>query len=134
MAPTSITSTTTTPAEWEPHTAPTTTASPSSNANTTRTTPFGSTRTSLPDNSPRLKGHGDSATHLSGDREASGPSEVPAGAFQAAVLSSREIPCPHCGKNHLWTIGDLGLAMRALHDSPEASRVLVAAGSATALL
>src|SRR6266446_9767480 len=51
MAPTSITSTTTTPAEWEPHTAPTTTASPSSNANTTRTTPFGSTRTSLPDNS-----------------------------------------------------------------------------------
>src|SRR6266516_830856 len=74
MAPTSITSTTTTPAEWEPHTAPTTTASPSSNANTTRTTPFGSTRTSLPDNSRRLKGHGDSATHLSGDREASGHS------------------------------------------------------------
>src|SRR5206468_11851565 len=74
MAPTSITSTTTTPAEWEPHTAPTTTASPSSNANTTRTTPFGSTRTSLPDNSRRLKGHGDSASHLSGDREASGHS------------------------------------------------------------
>src|SRR5439155_8241986 len=74
MAPTSITSTTTTPAEWEPHTAPTTTASPRSNANTTRTTPFGSTRTSLPDNSRRLKGHGDSATHLSGDREASGHS------------------------------------------------------------
>src|SRR5438045_1369907 len=48
--------------------------------------------------------------------------EVPAGAFQAAVLSSTEIPCPHCGKNHLWTSGDLGLAMRALHDSPEASR------------
>ena len=60
--------------------------------------------------------------------------EVPAGAFQAAVLSSTEIPCPHCGKNHLWTSGDLGLAMRALHDSPEASRVLVEAGSATALL
>jgi hypothetical protein len=60
--------------------------------------------------------------------------EVPAGAFQAAVLSSTEIPCPHCGKNHLWTSGDLGLAMRAPHDSPEASRVLVEAGSAMALL
>jgi hypothetical protein len=45
--------------------------------------------------------------------------EVPAGAFQAAVLSSTEIPCPHSGKNHRWTSGDLGLAMRALHDSPE---------------
>jgi hypothetical protein len=54
--------------------------------------------------------------------------EVPAGAFQAAVLSSTEIPCPHSGKNHRWTSGDLGLAMRALHDSPEASRVLVEGG------
>src|SRR4051812_41362303 len=36
--------------------------------------------------------------------------EVPAGAFQAAVLSSTEIPCPHCGKTHLWTSGDLGLS------------------------
>src|SRR5436190_22560334 len=134
MAPTSITSTTTTPAEWEPHTAPTTTASPSSNANTTRTTPFGSTRTSLPDNSRRLKGHGDSATHLSENGKPVDILEVPVRAFQAAVLSSTEIPCPHCGKNHLWTSGDLGLAMRALHDSPEASRVLVEAGSATALL
>src|SRR6266480_3855899 len=134
MAPTSITSTTTTPAEWEPHTAPTTIASPSSNANTTRTTPFGSTRTSLPDNSLRLKGHGDSATHLSGDREASGHSGGSRWGLSAAVLSSTEIPCPHCGKNHLWTSGDLGLAMRALHDSPEGSRVLVEAGSATALL
>src|SRR4051812_32480232 len=60
--------------------------------------------------------------------------EVPAGAFQSAVLSSPEIPCPHCGKNHLWASGDLGLAMRALHDSPEASRVLDEAGSATAPL
>jgi hypothetical protein len=59
--------------------------------------------------------------------------DVPAGAFQAAVLSSTEISCPHCGKNHLWSSGHLGLAMRALHDSPKASRVLVEDGSATAL-
>src|SRR5438105_10714831 len=90
MAPTSITSTTTTPAEWEPHTAPTTTASPSSNANTTRTTPFGSTRTSLPDNSRRLKGHGDSATHLSGDREASGHSGEPKGVVRVVFARSEE--------------------------------------------
>jgi hypothetical protein len=59
--------------------------------------------------------------------------DVPPGAVQAAVLSVRDIPCPHCGKNHLWSSGHLGLAMRALHDSPEASRVLVEGGSATAL-
>jgi hypothetical protein len=59
--------------------------------------------------------------------------DVPPGAFQAAVLSSTEIPCPHCGKNHLWTSGHLGVAMQALHDSPKASHVLVEGGSATAL-
>lgn len=59
--------------------------------------------------------------------------DVPPGAFQAAVLSVTEISCPHCGGNHLWTSGQLGLAMRALRGSPEASRVLVEGGSATAL-
>jgi hypothetical protein len=59
--------------------------------------------------------------------------DVPPGAFQAAVLSVTEIACPHCGKNHLWSSGQLGLAMRALHESPEAGRVLVEGGSATAL-
>lgn len=42
---------------------------------------------------------------------------VDIGEFQAAVLSSTEITCPHCGKNH----------------SPKASHVLVEGGSATAL-
>lgn len=59
--------------------------------------------------------------------------DVPPGAFQAAVLSVTEIRCPHCGKNHLWGSGPLGLAMRALHDSPQASRIIVEGGSATAL-
>jgi hypothetical protein len=58
--------------------------------------------------------------------------DVPPGAFQAAVLSVTEIPCPYCGKTHLWSSGQLGLAMRALHDSPDARRVLVQGGSATA--
>src|SRR6476661_5455382 len=53
MAPTSTISTTMTGAESEPHTVTTTTVSPSSSANTTRTTPFGSTRTSFPDSSRR---------------------------------------------------------------------------------
>src|SRR5437868_469441 len=130
MAPTSITSTTTTPAEWEPHTAPTTTASPSSNANTTRTTPFGSTRTSLPDNSRRLKGHGDSATHLSGDREASGDS----GGSRWGLSGSRVVLDGDPVSSLRQEAGTWDLAMRALHDSPEASCVLVEAGSATALL
>ena len=58
--------------------------------------------------------------------------DVPPGAFQAAVLSVTEIRCPHCGKNHQWGSGPLGLAMRALQNSPEASRVIVKHGSATA--
>jgi hypothetical protein len=58
--------------------------------------------------------------------------DVPPEAFQAAVISVTEIPCPHCGGKHLWSSGHLGLAMRALHDSPGASRVLVDGGSATA--
>src|SRR5947208_16708568 len=105
MAPTSITSTTTTPAEWEPHTAPTTTASPRSNANTTRTTPFGSTRTSLPDNSRRLKGMAIVQLTWPETGRPVDILEVPAGAFQAAVLSSTDIPCPRCGKNHLGPAG-----------------------------
>src|SRR3954464_5864200 len=125
MAPTSITSTTTTPAEWEPHTAPTTTASPSSNANTTRTTPFGSTRTSLPDNSRRLKGHGDSGTHLP---ETGKPVDI-SGGSRWGLSGSRVVldgdPVSSLRQEP---------AMRALHDSPEARRVLVEAGSATALL
>jgi hypothetical protein len=59
--------------------------------------------------------------------------DVPPGAAMGGALLVTEIACPHCGKNHLWSSGDLGLAMRALDDFPEASRVLVYGGSATAL-
>jgi hypothetical protein len=59
--------------------------------------------------------------------------DVPPGAAMGGALSVTEIACPHCGKNHLWSSGHLGLAMRALNDFPEASRVLVDDGSATAL-
>jgi hypothetical protein len=46
-------------------------------------------------------------------------------AFQAAVLSVTEIACPHCGKKHPWSSGHMGIAMRALRNSPRARRVLV---------
>jgi hypothetical protein len=59
--------------------------------------------------------------------------DVPPGAFQAAVLSVTEIACPHCGEEHTWSSGQLGLAMQALHQSPDAIRVLVDGGSAGAL-
>jgi hypothetical protein len=59
--------------------------------------------------------------------------DVPPGAYQGAALTVSEISCPHCGKNHLWSSGHLALAMRALHDSPKASRVLVEGDSAKAL-
>jgi hypothetical protein len=49
---------------------------------------------------------------------------VPNGIVPLALFS-KEIPCPHCGKNHLWTSGHLALAIGALHDSPDATRVLV---------
>jgi hypothetical protein len=41
--------------------------------------------------------------------------------------------CPHCGEEHSWTSGHLGLAMQTLHSSPDATRVLVDGGAATAL-
>jgi hypothetical protein len=41
------------------------------------------------------------------------------------ALFSREIPCPHCGETHIWTSGHLALAIQTLHDSPDATRVLV---------
>jgi hypothetical protein len=44
------------------------------------------------------------------------------------VLFSREILCPHCGENHIWTSGHLALAIQTLHDSPDATRVLVDQG------
>jgi hypothetical protein len=49
---------------------------------------------------------------------------VPNGIVPLALFS-REILCPHCGKNHLWTHGHLALAIQTLHDSPNATRVLV---------
>jgi hypothetical protein len=51
--------------------------------------------------------------------------EVPPDAHIAASLWSRPITCPHCGANHPWTSGHFALAMKALHDSPGATRVLV---------
>jgi hypothetical protein len=48
-------------------------------------------------------------------------------------LFVREIPCPHCGENHLWTHGHLALAIETHHRSPEATRVLVDADPATGL-
>jgi endogenous inhibitor of DNA gyrase (YacG/DUF329 family) len=45
----------------------------------------------------------------------------------AAVMQQREIPCPHCGKRHIWSSSHMGQAMIALRDSPEATRVLVEA-------
>ena len=44
-----------------------------------------------------------------------------------------EIPCPHCGVGHRWTSSDYVQAMLTLRDSPDASRILVDGGSATAL-
>jgi hypothetical protein len=58
--------------------------------------------------------------------------DVPPGAALGGALSVTEIACPHCGKNHLWASGHLGLAMQALNDSPEAGRVLIEGDSATA--
>jgi hypothetical protein len=51
--------------------------------------------------------------------------DVPPDALMALSLSSRPIACPHCGKDHPWSSGHLGVAMQAIHRSPEASRVLV---------
>jgi hypothetical protein len=51
--------------------------------------------------------------------------DCPPDAHLALSLWSRPIACPHCGKDHPWTSGHLGLAMQALQRSPEASRVLV---------
>ena len=49
---------------------------------------------------------------------------VPKGRVPLALFA-REIPCPHCGENHIWTHGHLALAIQTLHDSPDATRVLV---------
>lgn len=43
------------------------------------------------------------------------------------------IPCPYCGGSHTWTSSGFAMAMGALRDSPDAARVLVGDGSATAL-
>ena len=45
----------------------------------------------------------------------------------AAVHSTREVPCPHCAKRHIWSSSHMGHAMIALSDSPDATRVLVEA-------
>lgn len=59
--------------------------------------------------------------------------DVQPGANIALSLWSRPVACPHCGENHPWSSGHLALAMKALHDSPDATRVLLEDGSATAL-
>ena len=50
-----------------------------------------------------------------------------------ADMRVQGIPCPHCGEDHRWSSSHFALAMEALRNSPEASRVLVDGGSATAL-
>jgi endogenous inhibitor of DNA gyrase (YacG/DUF329 family) len=50
----------------------------------------------------------------------------------ALSLWSTEVPCLHCGGTHVWTSGHLGLAMQALHASPDATRVLIDGGNASA--
>lgn len=59
--------------------------------------------------------------------------DVPPEAHIALSLWSRPIACPHCGTEHPWTSGQLARAMKALHDSPGAARVLVEGDSATAV-
>ena len=59
--------------------------------------------------------------------------DVPPDANLALALYATEIPCPHCGRKHRWTSGHDTLILRTLQASPEASRVLVEAESATAL-
>jgi hypothetical protein len=49
---------------------------------------------------------------------------VPNGNVPLALFAS-EILCPHCGKNRLWTSRHLALAIGTLHNSPDATRVLV---------
>jgi endogenous inhibitor of DNA gyrase (YacG/DUF329 family) len=43
----------------------------------------------------------------------------------ATVATHREIPCPYCGKGHIWTSSHFSHAMIALRDSPDATRVVV---------
>jgi endogenous inhibitor of DNA gyrase (YacG/DUF329 family) len=59
--------------------------------------------------------------------------EISPDANLALSAWSRPIPCPHCGKTHAWTSGDLGQAMTALRGLPDATRVLLDGGLATAL-
>jgi endogenous inhibitor of DNA gyrase (YacG/DUF329 family) len=59
--------------------------------------------------------------------------DVPREANIALSLWSRPIACPHCGKDHPWSSGHFGLAMKTLHDFPDATRVLVDGDSAIAL-
>lgn len=51
--------------------------------------------------------------------------DVPPEAHIALSLWSMPVACPHCGKNHPWSSGHFARAMKALHDSPGATRVLV---------
>ena len=46
-------------------------------------------------------------------------------AVMALALWSTTLACPHCGEDHPWTSGHVGIAMQALQRSPDASRVLV---------
>jgi len=51
--------------------------------------------------------------------------EVSPEAHLALSLWSRPTSCPHCGNDHRWTSAHLRLAMQALQDSPQSSRVLI---------
>ena len=59
--------------------------------------------------------------------------DVPPEAGIALSLWSRPVACPHCGKEHPWSSGHFALAMKTLHNSPDATRVVVEGDSATAL-
>jgi hypothetical protein len=49
------------------------------------------------------------------------------------ALGGTEIPCPHCSESHIWTTSHWWIAMDALLESPDATRILVDGASATAL-
>jgi endogenous inhibitor of DNA gyrase (YacG/DUF329 family) len=59
--------------------------------------------------------------------------DIPPHAVMAMSYTVTQLACPHCGKNHPWSSGHMGLALETLHGFPEARCVLVDDSLATAL-
>ena len=49
-----------------------------------------------------------------------------------AVAWGEEIPCPHCGETHLWTSSQWVQALEMLHESPNATRLVIDGGHVSA--